>query len=123
MVHLVGICFDVGDIKYINNSKSQNELKKRQISIVDNTLQPMVVILWNSVAADFDEDLINKIILIQNAIVKDHNGRKFLTQTNNTLISEALNLKIGEELKSWYENGGKNKVTSMICKLAFPNVN
>lgn len=73
----IGICFDISDLKSITNPKSsKNELSKRTITLVDQTLTPILFSLWNSEARDFGLKYIDTVVIIKNGIISDKNKRR-----------------------------------------------
>lgn len=74
---------------------------KRDLSITDKSKGNAIVTLWGSSYEKFEH--VNSTILIHNGIVKEYNGAKTISCSTYTLFWSNPELKIAEELKSWFD--------------------
>lgn len=74
---------------------------KRDLSITDKSKGNAIVTLWGNSYEKFE--YVNNTILIHNGIVKEFNGAKTITCSAYTLFWNNPELKIAEDLKSWFE--------------------
>lgn len=75
-VNILGICYDVGNLKIISTTKSTNELKKKNLTLVDQSETPVIVTLWNAEATNFSNDNVDKVIAIQNGHIIGKDEKK-----------------------------------------------
>lgn len=60
------------------HKKTEIELKKRQITIIDQTKKPLIVNLWNTEADEFKTKYTDTIISIKNGQINENNGTKYI---------------------------------------------
>jgi len=75
-VDVIGVVLDVGPITNIMSNRTQQEMKRRNLKIADQTAK-IDVTLWNNDAEEFNEDKIgnNAIIALKGAKVSNFGGR------------------------------------------------
>lgn len=117
-VNVLGVCFDVGVLKSFT-SKADKELKKRNVTIVDETLQPIVLTIWNSEAESFSSEHTNSIVYIQTGQLKELNESRIITHTPETVITLNPKMIEAEKLKTWFINVGKDLTQKQISNMAF----
>ena len=84
MVDVIGIVRAIDDITAITSKKTQKELKKRELTLLDNSSHEVRFTLWNEVAEQFECDL-HSVLAVKNAFVGEYNGRT-LSMVNNTTM-------------------------------------
>lgn len=74
----IGVCFDISDLKIFNRSKSDKiELIKRTVTLIDQTMMPIILTLWNAEAQEFGFNYIDTVVSIKNAIIVDKNSTRY----------------------------------------------
>jgi len=109
----VGVCHKVSDISSVTKRTTGEELKKREISIIDTSNTSINITLWGETAEKF-EGSSNPVIAIKNALVSDFNGVSLSCNSQSTM---QINPDISEahQLKGWWESTGCNQsnITSL----------
>ena len=70
---IIAVVKSAGDCATIVSSKTQKELKKRDLVIVDKSLTEVQLTLWGGMAENYSEAA-NPIVAIKGARVSDYNG-------------------------------------------------
>lgn len=76
MINIIGICYDIGNLKIFFSSKSDIELKKRNVTLVDQSETPIIVTLWNAEAKSFNNCYIDTVVAIKNGQIGEKDGKK-----------------------------------------------
>lgn len=98
-VDILGVISDLSKVETIVQKKTQKELQKRDITVVDQSLGEIRVTIWGSNATDFQGEK-GDVILAQNARVSDFSGRSL--SANSVYVNPDLDA--ARELKSWYDS-------------------
>lgn len=76
MVNIIGICYDIGNLKNFPSSKTDIDLKKRNVTLVDQSETPVIVTLWNAEATSFNNSYIDTVVAIKNGQIGEKDGKK-----------------------------------------------
>lgn len=76
MINIIGICYDIGKLKNFTSAKSDVNMKKRQITLIDQTETPIIVNLWNAEASSFENCFVDTVVLIKNGQIFQKDGKK-----------------------------------------------
>ena len=87
VVDVIGIVKSVDECVTINSKKTNKELKKRDIYLIDNTCHEVRFTLWADLAENFDCSP-NRVIAIKNAMVGEYNGKTLSCVSNTTFQVE-----------------------------------
>merc|ERR1712142_686695 len=113
-VDIVGVVKSAADCVNITSSRTQKELKKRDLILVDKSLTEVGLTLWGSTAENFDAAN-NPVLAIKGAKVSDYNGVSL-----GTLMSSVLqvnpDLPQAHELRGWYDSEGSTMTTSSLTQ-------
>lgn len=112
------MCLDVGDLVVFAQKKSEIELKKRTITLIDHSKKPLIVTLWNLEADNFNRNHTDTIISIKNGQLNEKNGTKYITNTRETIIIHSANSPHTRDLHQWYFNGGKEECITNLSSMA-----
>ena len=100
-VDIIGVVKSAADCVTITSSRTQKELQKRDVVLVDKSLTEVGLTLWGATAQNFDGTN-NPILAIKGAKVSDYNGVSL-----GTLMSSVLqvnpDLPQAHELRGWYD--------------------
>ncbi|TPP58083.1 Replication protein A DNA-binding subunit [Fasciola gigantica] len=105
-VDIVGVVHETGDVQTIMAKASQRELRKRELSIVDNSNCVVRLTLWGDEAANFDGSQ-HPSIVVKGAKVSDFNGRSLSVSTTSSVLLAPTNVPEAIRLKGWYEHEGR----------------
>jgi len=113
-VDIIGVVKSAADCVNITSSRTQKELKKRDLILVDKSLTEVGLTLWGSTAENFDAAN-NPVLAIKGAKVSDYNGVSL-----GTLMSSVLqvnpDLPQAHELRGWYDSEGSTMTTSSLTQ-------
>ena len=84
IIDVIGIVKNIEDVVAITSKKTNKELKKRDLFLLDNTCHEVRFTLWNDAAESFVCEL-NSVVAIKNAMVGEFNGRTLGSVGNTTL--------------------------------------
>jgi len=113
-VDIIAVVKSAGDCATIVSSKTQKELKKRDLVLVDKSLTEVNLTLWGSYAENWAEAN-NPILAIKGARVSDYNGVS-LNSGYSSVMQINPDLPQCHELRGWYEAEGANLTTSSLTE-------
>ena len=111
-VDLIAVVKSCSDCVTITSSRTQKELQKRDIVLVDKSLSEIGLTLWGTTAEKFNGDN-NPILAIKGARVSDYNGVS-LSTVSSTLLQINPDLPQSHELRGWYEAEGSSITTTSL---------
>lgn len=114
IVDFLGVCREVGEVIEITAKSTGNQMKKREIKLVDMTKLEVNCTMWGKEAEDFI-CVQNSILLIKNAKISEFNGRS-LNASNITGIIINPNIKECHDMKNWFEKEGQHLTIESISK-------
>ncbi|XP_037025602.1 replication protein A 70 kDa DNA-binding subunit-like isoform X2 [Bradysia coprophila] len=83
-----------------SQSVGQNKIK-RDLTITDYSKQCILLTLWGTAYNDFESE--GTPVLIHNGILNEYNGSKTITIAQNTLFIPSPDIKIAQDMMTWYE--------------------
>jgi len=111
-VDIIAIIKQVNDVDTIIQKKTNKELLKRSLIIVDSSKTEVELTIWGEEALSFKGE-IEDVIVIRGVKVSDFNGVSLSTTTNSTVeINPALEEVYA--LKSWYNRVKDNLQTNSL---------
>ncbi|CAB3381247.1 Hypothetical predicted protein [Cloeon dipterum] len=113
IVDVVAVCQVTSDVQTLMSRASQRELKKRDITLVDDSKHAVTLTLWGEQAENFDGSN-NPVVAIRNALVKEFQGNKSLSTGHSAVIAINPDIQVSHHLKGWYENYGYNMTFSGV---------
>ena len=99
MIDVVGVVTNVGNCETIVQKKTQKELRKRDLLVVDQSCGEIRLTLWGNLALDFNSEP-GCVVLAQQAKISDYQGRSL--SANSIYINPEVAKAI--ELKNWYDS-------------------
>lgn len=76
LISCIGICYDIGNVTSIFPTKTTGEIKKRNVTLVDQFESPIIVTLWNAEATTFTKNYIDTVVTIINGQITEKNGKR-----------------------------------------------
>nr|XP_043636606.1 replication protein A 70 kDa DNA-binding subunit B [Erigeron canadensis] len=115
LVDVIGVVQSVSPTMSIRRKIDNEAIPKRDIVIADDTKKTVVVSLWNTLATDLGQKLLDMadespIVAIKSLRVSDFQGVS-LSTLNKSIIEINPDSPDSQKLKSWYSSEGKE--TSM----------
>lgn len=111
-VDVLGVVQSVGPLITVNRKSNNEEIPKRDVVLVDQSQQTVVLTLWNNTAekegaalADIASD--SPILMAKGLRLSDFQGVS-LSSTMNTMVVINPDISNAKDLQSWYEQDGKS---------------
>ncbi|XP_013419280.1 replication protein A 70 kDa DNA-binding subunit isoform X2 [Lingula anatina] len=105
-VDVIGVVKSVADVSTIIAKATQKELKKREVSLVDQNQVMINLTLWGETAEGFDGSN-HPVLAIKGARLSDFGGRSLSTLSSSQLIVNP-DIEEAHRLKGWYDRDGHN---------------
>ncbi|XP_031632411.1 replication protein A 70 kDa DNA-binding subunit, partial [Contarinia nasturtii] len=113
IVDVIGVCRDVGELQAFTAKSTGKELKKRDITLVDNTDASVNLTLWNVDAENFN-DYGQPVLLVKGGRVSEFGGGKSISMVGSTVLKKNPDLPEGHFLRGWFDNGGGREIRNSI---------
>ncbi|KAM7480100.1 hypothetical protein LguiA_028313 [Lonicera macranthoides] len=115
LVDVIGVVQSVSPTMSIRRKSNNETIPKRDITIADETKKTVVVSLWNELATDVGQELLDiadksPVVAIKSLRVGDFQGVS-LSSLSKSIIVVNPETPESKKLKSWYDSEGKE--TSM----------
>lgn len=111
-VDVIGVLKRFEEVQSITSKKTQKELKKRDLYLMDKSGLEIRFTLWNDEAEKFDARQ-HDIIAVRGAIIGEFNG-KTLASGNSTVLKINPDIPEATMLKVWFDTEGKDLVPSSL---------
>ncbi|CAD0201397.1 unnamed protein product [Chrysodeixis includens] len=105
LLDIVGVCKYAADLQELTAKSTGKLLKKRELTLVDNSGGAVALTLWGKEAENFDGST-NPIIAVKGARLTEFNGSKSLSCLSSTMVRQNPDLPEAHKLRGWYDNGG-----------------
>ncbi|XP_026492335.2 replication protein A 70 kDa DNA-binding subunit-like [Vanessa tameamea] len=102
---VIGICKMASDLQERTAKNTGKILKKREITLVDQSYAAITVELWGNKAENFDATT-NTVIALKGARLAEFNGSKSLSCLGSTMLRTNPDLPDAHRLRGWYDHGG-----------------
>lgn len=112
LVDIAGVIYDVGELTTVHSAKLSKDLKKRDVSLVDNTDVKISVTLWNNEAEAFAGDK-GQVVVAKKLKVSDFGGKSLSTTSSGVFMLDP-NMEIARELKSTYHPDVNYSLTDFL---------
>ncbi|XP_057952640.1 replication protein A 70 kDa DNA-binding subunit B [Malania oleifera] len=126
-VDIIGVVQNVSPTMSIRRKSNNDTVPKRDITIADETKKTVVVSLWNDLATNVGQELLDiadksPIVAIKSLKVGDFQGVSLSTLSRSTLF---VNPEIPEsnKLRSWYDSEGKDTSMASVGQGMSPSSN
>ena len=114
IVDVIGICKSSSDCATIVSSRTQKELTKRDLFLVDQSNTEVSLTLWGTKAETF-ESASNPVVCVKGAKVSDYNGVS-LSTLSSSVVQINPDLKPAHDLKGWFDSEGANLQTNSLTQ-------
>ncbi|XP_025197374.1 replication protein A 70 kDa DNA-binding subunit [Melanaphis sacchari] len=103
IVDVIGVCQTVGELTKLMSKTTRKELKKRDVTIVDQSLSSVTITLWDTQAEDFDGSL-QPVIAIKGSRIREFMGSKSLSLLGSTVMQINPDIEEAHRLRGWYDS-------------------
>ncbi|KRT83138.1 hypothetical protein AMK59_3541, partial [Oryctes borbonicus] len=117
VVDVIGVCKAESELQTFQARTTGKELKKKEVTLVDQSNNAIYLTLWGSEAENFDGSS-NPIITIKSAKLREFGGGKNLATAMTSIIKMNPDIPEAHRLRGWYDNTGMlNEVTNLSARL------
>lgn len=103
IVDVIGVCHTAGDLVNLVSKTTKKELKKRDVTLVDQSSSSVTVTLWDTQAEDFDGSL-QPVIAIKGSRIREFMGSKSLSLLGSTVMQINPDIEEAHRLRGWYDS-------------------
>lgn len=103
IVDVIGVCQAAGELTTLMSKTTRKELKKRDVTIVDQSLNSVTITLWDTQAEDFDGSL-QPVIAIKGSRIREFMGSKSLSLLGSTVMQINPDIEEAHRLRGWYDS-------------------
>nr|CAD7429216.1 unnamed protein product [Timema monikensis] len=112
-VDVIGVCKNVGDVVTFTARTTNKELKKRDITLVDQSNTSVSLTLWGSQAEEFDETN-QPVIAVKAGRINEFGGGRSVSMTQASIMLVNPDIPEAHRLKGWFDNHGVTQETVNI---------
>nr|CAD7409853.1 unnamed protein product [Timema poppensis] len=112
-VDIIGVCKNVGDVVTFTARTTNKELKKRDITLVDQSNTSVSLTLWGSQAEEFD-DTNQPVIAVKAGRINEFGGGRSVSMTQASIMLVNPDIPEAHRLKGWFDNYGVTQETVNI---------
>ncbi|XP_025413456.1 replication protein A 70 kDa DNA-binding subunit isoform X1 [Sipha flava] len=103
IVDVIGVCQTAGDVVNLVSKTTRKELKKRDVTIVDQSLSSITITLWDTQAEDFDASL-QPVVAIKGSRIREFMGSKSLSLLGSTVMQINPDIEEAHRLRGWFDS-------------------
>jgi len=103
IVDVIGVCQMTSDVVNLVSKTTRKELKKRDVTIVDQSLTSINITLWDTQAVDFDGSL-QPVIAIKGGRIREFMGSKSLSLLGSAVMQLNPDIEEAHRLRGWYDS-------------------
>ncbi|KAF5356589.1 hypothetical protein D9758_008222 [Tetrapyrgos nigripes] len=105
---VVAIVTDVGEITTITAKRTQKELKKRELTLVDKSGYATRFTLWGREAETFHTDEPNPVVALKGVKVGDFRGKN-LSMVSSSVMNLNPDIQEASALREWYHTSRRDQ--------------
>lgn len=125
LVDIIGVVQNVSPTMSIRRKSDNETIPKRDITIADETKKTVVVSLWNDLATNLGQELLeivdnSPIVAIKSLKVGDFQGISLSTVSRSTVVVNP-DTPESAKLRSWYESEGKGTSMASVASGMSPS--
>lgn len=116
LIDIIGICKSTSDLQTFQARSTGRELKKREVTLVDQSNSGIALTLWGSEAENFDGSS-QPVIVIKGAKVGEFGGGKTISTLLSSIMKINPDIPEAHRLRGWFDNEGvQNNITNISAK-------
>lgn len=113
LTDLIGVCKEATDCVSLISKASNKELRKREVTLVDQSKVAISLTLWGTEAESFDGSS-NPVIAVRGAKVGEFGGGKTVSVLMSSVLKINPDIPEAHRLRGWFDNDGKNEQCNNI---------
>lgn len=102
IVDVIGVCKSANDIQNLTARTSNRELKKRDITLVDQSLTAATVTLWGTQAEEFDGST-QPVVAIKGGRITEFSGAKSISLVGSSVLNINPDIEEAHKLRGWFD--------------------
>jgi len=103
IVDVIGVCQTAGDLVNLVAKTTKKELKKRDVTLVDQSLTSLIFTLWDTQAEEFDASL-QPVVAMKGSKVREFMGSKTLSLLGSTIMQINPDIEEAHRLRGWFDS-------------------
>lgn len=103
ILDVIGVCQSAGDVVNLVSKTTQKELKKRDVTLVDQSMSSVVFTLWDTQAEEFDASL-QPVVAIKGCRIREFMGSKTLSLFGSTVMQINPDVEEAHRLRGWFDS-------------------
>jgi len=107
LIDVIGVCQTAGDVVSLIAKTTQKEMKKRDVTLVDQSMSSVVVTLWGTQAEEFDASL-QPVIAIKGSRIREFMGSKTLSLLGSTVMQINPDIEEAHRIRGWFDSLSPN---------------
>lgn len=107
LIDVIGVCQTAGDVVSLVSKTTQKEMKKRDVTLVDQSMSSVVVTLWGTQAEEFDASL-QPVMAIKGSRVREFMGSKTLSLLGSTIMQINPDIEEAHRIRGWFDSLSPN---------------
>lgn len=119
-ITVAAIILNCSNMKSYIKQSTNVEIFKREVTLVDSSETAITLTLWNSTAKDFDGKK-GDVLVLQNASIKEHQNRRSISHSAETIILTNPENQLKIELVDWFNSVGEKIMINKIINMALSN--
>ncbi|XP_031346155.1 replication protein A 70 kDa DNA-binding subunit-like isoform X2 [Photinus pyralis] len=113
VIDVLGACKSTSDLQMLQSRSTGRDLKKRELTLVDQSNNAITLSLWDTEAETFDGSS-QPVLLLKRARVSEYGGGKTLSTNASTLMKINPDILEAYRLKRWFDNEGRSQAALNI---------
>ncbi|XP_063228748.1 replication protein A 70 kDa DNA-binding subunit [Bacillus rossius redtenbacheri] len=113
IVDVIGVCKSAGDVNTFVARTTNREVKKRDITLVDQSNTAVTVSLWGAQAEEFDGSL-QPVVAIKCGKINDFGGGRSVSLMQTSALQVNPDIPEAHRLRGWFDNYGAHQETTSI---------
>ncbi|KFB42188.1 AGAP001421-PA-like protein [Anopheles sinensis] len=113
LVDIIGMCKEAGDMVQFTAKTSGRELRKREITLVDDSKASVQLTLWGDDAQNFPATT-NPVVLVKGGRVSEFGGGKTLGLIGGSVMKLDPDNEAATRVRNWYASGGAEQTLNSV---------
>ncbi|XP_044271504.1 replication protein A 70 kDa DNA-binding subunit-like [Tribolium madens] len=115
LVDIIGICKDASDVQTFTSKSTNRELRKREVTLVDQSKTSVALTLWGTQADSFDPTN-NPVVVIKGAKVGEFGGGKNLSTLMSSQLKLNPDIQECHRIKGWFDSEGQYETVTHLSE-------
>lgn len=115
IVDIIGVIRAVGDVETLVSKKSNKEMVKRDVTLVDSSLAEGRLTLWHEIASAFS-GAPGEVLALKGALVGEFMGKTLSTTSSTVMDIDPEGVDETAVLKNWWAGQGSRATFTSLCR-------